>query len=292
MPMKCWRAVVSNSTSFVVTEDGGPMLQIWLESPSNLVAGALRTVPRGSGTVKDALHMWGPAFTLEPCELGPGEYYPRIWRPYAPEIGDVYPNEWTSAYYGAQNLFLDMAAIFRHVEPDPRNLKAFGHEIRHLLLLACNEVEAQCKAVLRANKYTKKTKSTKHTDWNVNDYRKLAGPMRLHEYCVQLVRYRTLPPMTPFSAWAPGSSGPLAWYVAYNEVKHDREINFEKATLGHLIEALCGVYVLVLAQFGRTSIDKGEPRQFWSPDPKFSPGEKYVLPHVGITLHKPTPYFS
>jgi hypothetical protein len=213
-----------------------------------------------------------------------GEYHPRIYRgENSPHNIPHYKNEWSSTYYGHQNLLVDLADVFRYVEPHPKNWDTFSHKIRQLLVLTCNEVESQCKAILRANGYEsldRNNRSRDEKDWTLKDYSKLAGPMRLHEYEVEVFRYPDVPKIKPFEAWAPGSAAPLSWYAAYNKVKHDREQNFEHATLGHLITAICGVHALMVAQFGSGNIAFGESRQLWAKEPVFPPSDQYLSPFI------------
>jgi hypothetical protein len=60
---------------------------------------------------------------------------------------------------------------------------------------------------------------------------------------------------SPFLAWSTGNS--LPWYQAYNTTKHDRHSEFEKATFGHLIDACCGLLVLLSAQFETNDFSPG-----------------------------------
>ena len=68
----------------------------------------------------------------------------------------------------------------------------------------------------------------------------------------------------PFQAWGKGSS--LPWYVAFNAAKHDRQSQFRMANFEHLIDATCGLLVLLSAQFwtndfgpGNTLLSVGGP---------------------------------
>jgi hypothetical protein len=87
--------------------------------------------------------------------------------------------------------------------------------------------------------------------WNIRDYRKTSRPLLLDGYKVRLRGHPDLPLLHPFGAWAAGSTTELPWYVAYNEVKHDRVKHFWRATVEHMLNAMAGVHVLVTAQFGR-----------------------------------------
>jgi hypothetical protein len=145
-----------------------------------------------------------------------------------------------------------MHNVFRYVEPSG-NPGAYGHEIRQLLILGCTEVEAQCKAVLRANSYQKRVRNgtTVGEDrWNIKDYFKVARPLLLSGHKLKVRGHPDLPVLDPFERWSGATFTPLAWYQAYNDVKHDREKNFSKATLSATVEAMAAIHVLVTAQFG------------------------------------------
>jgi hypothetical protein len=63
--------------------------------------------------------------------------------------------------------------------------------------------------------------------------------------------------VSPFSEWsleAPTRS--LAWYHAYNEVKHDRERHFKSATLANALSAVSAVLIICLAEFGPVFLPK------------------------------------
>ena len=53
------------------------------------------------------------------------------------------------------------------------------------------------------------------------------------------------------------SGGSLPWYQAYNTTKHDRHSEFEQATFKHLIDACCGILVLLSAQFETNDFSPG-----------------------------------
>ncbi len=82
----------------------------------------------------------------------------------------------------------------------------------------------------------------------IGDYKKIDKSHYLSQYEVQIPNWiGNLSPLTPFSSWASGNS--LAWYQTYNQTKHDRHKNFEKAQFGSLIEAVCGLAALIASQF-------------------------------------------
>lgn len=147
-------------------------------------------------------------------------------------------------------LLKDLQEIYDYVEPADKNLKCYSYRIHVLLLRACVEVEANCKAILRENGYSKSG------DWNMEDYKKIEKPHLLSTYEVKAPIWtgtRTI--LSPFAPWA--SAATLPWYKAYNNSKHDRRSRFEEAKFKHLIDASCGLLVLLSAQFGTHDFQPG-----------------------------------
>jgi len=225
--------------------------------------------------------VWGlghdPAVEL--CDTTAGEYYPRVARPRCLAPEETFLREFNSSMNAARNLFAGMADVFRYVEPSTTNEKAYGHQIRQLLILACTEVEAQCKAVLRVNGYPKRKRrksDREPTDeaWNISDFAKLEPLMRLSEWSLDLAAHEWFV-FNPFDEWRYGSQ--LSWYSAYNQVKHDREMKFQQATLENLIEAMGAVFVLIMAQFGQWGRERThEPSPFVMGAPGWKPSQYYV----------------
>jgi hypothetical protein len=147
-------------------------------------------------------------------------------------------------------LLKDLQELFDYVEPADSNLPCFSYRIHALLLRACIEVEANCKAILQENGYTKLS------EMNMTDYRKIDSTHRLSSYQVKVPYWSgTKEIRSPFSAWLTGGS--LPWYRAYNTTKHDRHVEFTKATFDHLLDACCGVLVLLSAQFQTNDFSPG-----------------------------------
>lgn len=136
----------------------------------------------------------------------------------------------------------DLQSLFDYIEPADTNLLCFSYRIHELLLRSCVEVEANCKAILKENGYTKKG------DLKMEDYKKIEYSHRLSSYQVKVPFWHGHQNLrTPFAAWAHGGS--LSWYQAYNATKHDRHQAFAQATFSHLIDAVCGLVAVLAAQF-------------------------------------------
>jgi hypothetical protein len=201
----------------------------------------------GSHPVSDLQTLY-PTASISKTAMEPGKHYPRIYRPWGEgplQMPEVNNREWLSSVQAVKNLLWALDNQFRYLEPHPKNKDAFGHELRQLLILACTEVESSCKAVLKANNYSTPG------NWATRDYVKLMGPLRLREWDAYLQFHPEYPTIAPFATWNDASpTQSLPWYDAYNAVKHDREDNFQRATLEHVISAMSAAYVLVVAQFG------------------------------------------
>ena len=115
-----------------------------------------------------------------------------------------------------------------------------------MLIFACTEVESHWRGVLVANGVTRDRFST-------NEYVKLSAAMRLDVYAVSFPSYPWLKPVSPFLGW--GTSGKpteeLAWYDAYNAVKHNRENDFVRSTLENAFGAVIACAIIIMVQFGR-----------------------------------------
>ena len=157
----------------------------------------------------------------------------------------------------------DLAHILEYVEADDRNGSVFGYRVHELLMRTCVEVEANFKAILKANLFKCRRR------WSMREYSRVEHSHRLSDYQVLLPTWRgSMGEFSPFGAWK--DERPLPWYEAYNESKHDRHESLIAANLQMLIQAIGGLVVLLTAQFNREDYSG-------SPD---------VLALSGPTVHK------
>lgn len=191
----------------------------------------------------------------------PGVFYPRIYRPQlvpdqsghrmiVRQLEDCFASKpyfiphvlstLVSSVQQLQIILKELVAICETVYPDPEiTYKSYGHRLRNLLIIACTEVEAQMKGILRENGFKEEMPRMKH-------YKKLHDILKLKSYSMHLSFFPNLPPVTPFRDW----EEKLFWYHAYGDVKHDREQNFRLATLENVINAVVAIPILLIAQYG------------------------------------------
>jgi hypothetical protein len=135
-----------------------------------------------------------------------------------------------------------MQKLFDYIEPADNNLSCYSYRVHELLLRACVEIEANCKAILTENGYTKSG------DMTMDDYKKINVSHRLSSYEVKVPFWNgTQDIRKPFLSWATGGS--LVWYQRYNTTKHDRHDSFHLATFEQMIDAMGGLITLLSAQF-------------------------------------------
>jgi hypothetical protein len=140
----------------------------------------------------------------------------------------------------------DLQDLFEYIEPAHANATTYSYRCLELLIRACGEVEANCKVILAANGYTKTS------GWlDIRDYRQLNPSHHLSSYRVRLpVWAGSTRERSPFAAWSHSSDKKrLVWYDAHHSSKHNRQQEFDKASLTHAVDAVCAVVVLLAAQF-------------------------------------------
>ena len=139
----------------------------------------------------------------------------------------------------------DLIELFDSIEPADSNEATYSYRVHGLLMRACIEVEANFKAIANDNAlFTGAQLSMSGHYFQFN---------RSHH----LSSYEVMMPVwtgaknirKPFALWSSGAYSPLPWYQAYNNSKHDRQSAFDQAHLGHLVDAICGLSVLLSAQF-------------------------------------------
>lgn len=218
-----------------------------------------------------------------------GHFYGRMWRgptpaptPSIAQAGLAAP-----AASSARSLTLlsgRLESIFAHIEPTQHHVDVYSYELRHLLILACTEVEAAWKAIMLAQGAVPQ----RPPHFNRGDYVRLARPMRLEEWRVRLALHPSYTAVTPFAGWS-GPGHPLPWYDDYNAVKHDRETNLTRARFQSVVTAMAASYVMHAAQFGPEELPAKSEFQI-DAVPTWPVAELYLDPFLrhptqgGITL--------
>jgi hypothetical protein len=125
------------------------------------------------------------------------------------------------------------------VHLDSANEQTYSNEFAKLLLLIGSEVDVVAKMIC---KNTAPSKSVK----NIEDYRDVivSNFPGMHAVEIEISTYAMK--IQPWLSWDPVTSASPRWWKAYNNVKHERDINFTDANQKHTLQALCGLLSLLL----------------------------------------------
>lgn len=152
----------------------------------------------------------------------------------------VRPYSYTRAFLQLQK---EMEELFLYVAPADKNLKTYSYHIHELLIRICIEIEANFKAIFAENHYSKPEK-----DFTIKDFWKINASHRLSDYKVIMPTWEGKDNVfEPFAGWKTSTN--LPWYRAYNRSKHNRDKCFKEANLKNLMDAFCGLFVVLTAQF-------------------------------------------
>ena len=139
----------------------------------------------------------------------------------------------------------DLLTLFEYIEPAAVNRKAYSFRTFELFLRTCTEIEANFKSILRSNTYSRSSAR----NLNIEDYFKINSSHFLSKYEVHLPHWDgTGSVRRPFKLWN-SVTHRLDWYQSYNDAKHDRAQNLGSASLENLVDAVCGLAVVIAAQF-------------------------------------------
>ena len=232
-------------------------------------------------------------YSIKQYYLGPGNYYPRIYRPLLNtgisidrkcknclvkdnEREQYFHNnylkviDYKNEYISIKERFFQ---ICKYIYPSKANYNVYSSEIRTLLLIINTEIEAQMKSILQENGLIKKAYRTK-------DFIKLNSILKLNQYCIKLRFFDELPESKPYYEWneeTPTTS--LPWYNAYNEIKHDKYDKIISANFYNLYNSFSALATLLYAEFANFIDIKNEIESTWKiiNEPKWEENEKYCF---------------
>jgi len=138
-------------------------------------------------------------------------------------------------------LYRDIEKSFEYVHPTSEHFKVYSLRHYEYLLRACTEFESVCKGELIKNGLAKGK-----DDLNIKNYATLETfyERKLSSYEVGF-RFDSIYFVRPLGAWA--NTPFLNWYQNYNTVKHHRQGEFSHASLDNVLNAVAGLFVVLLA---------------------------------------------
>jgi hypothetical protein len=145
----------------------------------------------------------------------------------------------------------DLEVASRYVEFTDPNFGVYSIEFAHLLFAAASEVDVVAKLVCQQI-------SSSAPRGNINEYRPvlLATFPLLPTMQVFVPRYGLT--LTPWDSWT-SLDNPL-WWRSYNNVKHERDLHFQEATLKNALNALGGLLILTFLHYSYSLAPAGGAR--------------------------------
>ena len=137
----------------------------------------------------------------------------------------------------------DLEAVSRYVEFCDPNFDTFSIELARLLFAAASEVDVVAKLLCE-------NIDPGASRGNINDYKAtlLSAIPELPDMEVFVSRYGLS--FKPWSNWA-GATNP-DWWRSYNNVKHERNLHFNEATLKNALNALGALMIITFHYYART----------------------------------------
>lgn len=132
----------------------------------------------------------------------------------------------------------DLSACARFVDFHPDNHSTYSIEFAQIILRAASE----CDVVARELTGTDNGKWLKlRKDW-----------LFLAEKSVPIPRFGLK--LSPWQRWLEGEKEKPGWFLAFENIKHDRLACFKQANLANAIEASAGLLVLLLESYQRHNL--------------------------------------
>jgi hypothetical protein len=132
----------------------------------------------------------------------------------------------------------DLERLSRFIEFDERNFNCFSIEISRILLASGAEVDVVCKQICKKlNPMSSADKIIPYLNEIMPSY------PAIPDFKILLPRYGLI--LTPWSNWNV-SNNPPNWWTAYNKIKHHRDAEYHQANLRNALDAVGGLFVMVL----------------------------------------------
>lgn len=144
----------------------------------------------------------------------------------------------------------DLFTVARYVEFSSRNMGTYSLEFARLLLTAASEADVIAKQLVKQISPGARLR-------NIDDYRAaiVRWSPKFTRQQVTLPRYGLS--LKPWTSWSRGASPD--WWLANNAIKHDRAASFQSATLKNVLNAMAGLYLLLLHNTRQAGVGELRP---------------------------------
>lgn len=149
-------------------------------------------------------------------------------------------------YFLALERDLELAA--RYVEFVEANMATYSIEFAHLLFAAASEVDVVAKLLCRQL-------APNAPRQNIDHYRAAITAKLTDIAASQVLVPRYGLTLTPWDNWKSGQNP--VWWRSYNNVKHERDVHYQEATLKNALNALAGLMTLVFYFYSYPDLEPG-----------------------------------
>lgn len=163
----------------------------------------------------------------------------------------------------------DTDRLARFIEFTTNNFSTYSVEMARILFASASEVDVIAKLLCTQVASARKAK-------NINDYKNILNPhfQKIKKLQVFITRYGLT--LTPWDEWK--SNQNPSWWGAYNKVKHKRNQHFHEANLKNTLNAITGLYILLLYYYEQ-EMDNAKLK----PSPKLFSLDDKLMKHTTIT---------
>jgi len=177
----------------------------------------------------------------------------------------------------------DLEIVSRYVEISQENYRTYSIQFVSLLLSACSEIDVVAKVLSKL--IDPNLKPSKGTFLTILDYQKtIIGQFpEFHTTKIHIPRHGIQ--LIPWKQWK--SKNVPQWWTSYNSVKHQRNKFYKKANLENTINAVAGLFVMVLYLYthnNRLNVESVPSPKFFAVDPIYKTGVRWAN-----TVHYITP---
>ena len=144
-------------------------------------------------------------------------------------------NKYWRYYLLLERKFID---TLNYVELAKENFSTYSVEYAHQLLAVGSELDTFFKIYCGFNLNDRKN-IMDYTRYIMSDYPQIPNQV-VEIYDTEL----TLTPYEEWSQWSIQSGNLLSWWDAYNLIKHNRQENITKASMGNVVTALAALHLI------------------------------------------------
>lgn len=149
-----------------------------------------------------------------------------------------------------QTIESDLIRLSRYIEFDTTNYNTYSVELSRILLAAGSEIDVMMRQLCVAidNTSTDKTMKTYAKRILSKEPDIVSMKVFISDYDIEL---------SPFNEWT--STRNPQWWIAYNQVKHNRDNSFNMASLKNVLDIVSALFIIEILYYRYCTITDEKP---------------------------------